>query len=113
VASNRQLLSHFYSSHTGTVKVVLRFGTEINLYSYFPQCLIDLGETGTTSLNIIVFNIFQFYTNRRTEGHSFIMSLNEMKFIVLSSKDLTILAQIKLGKVCKLRQRVHRLRSLV
>jgi len=24
---NKQLLSHYYSSHTGTVKVILRFGT--------------------------------------------------------------------------------------
>lgn len=36
-----------------------------------------------------------------------------MKFIGLPSKDLSILVQIKLDKFSKLRQRVHRLRSLL
>jgi len=36
-----------------------------------------------------------------------------MKFIDLPSKDLTILAQTNLGKICKLGQRMHRLRSRV
>jgi len=44
VASNKQLLSHYYSSHAGTVKVILRCGTKRNLYSYFSQCVTDLGE---------------------------------------------------------------------
>jgi hypothetical protein len=43
-ASNKQLLSRYNSSHTGTMKVIPRFGTQINLYSYFPQCLTDFGE---------------------------------------------------------------------
>jgi len=63
----------------------------------------------------MVSNIFQFYKNRRRESYSFIMSLNSKLNGIFGfpSNDLAILAQIKFGKVFKLRQRVLRLRSLV